>query len=86
MGKTAGQGTFQVEAIIESQEGVRYRLEVSPDLESWFYNGDGTGMTYVSEPAVQPSANGQRLVWTVNPPVDGSNPWYSRFVAELDER
>ena len=83
--ETAGQGTFQVEAIIESQEGIRYRLEVSPDLESWFYNGDGTGATYVSEPAVQPSASGQLLVWTVNPPVDGSNPWYSRFVAELDE-
>ena len=80
-----GQVALQVEVVVQSQEGIRYRLEVSPDLVSWFYNGDGTGKTYVSDASTQPSASGERLVWTVNPPDDGSNPYYSRFVAQLDE-
>ena len=54
-------------------------------MVSWFYNGDGTGKNYVSEAAAQPSADGERLVWSVVPPADVADRWHCRFVVELDE-
>ncbi len=83
--ETDGQMTLQVAAVLKSQEGIQYRVEVSPDMVSWFYNGDGTGKNYVSEAAAQPSADGERLVWSVVPPADVADRWHCRFVVELDE-
>ncbi|MFT4640231.1 MAG: putative repeat protein (TIGR02543 family) [Verrucomicrobiales bacterium] len=81
-----GEDALFIKAELRQQSCLTYRLEVSSDLVTWFYNGDTTGKIYVETFSITPLiGGGESITWHVFPPGDASMRWYCRFVAELEE-
>ncbi len=74
---------FLVEINEEALEDLAFRLEVSTDLKTWRYNGDGSGITYLTTTPAAPQPSGRvRFRWRLNTGwLDGTEPVAVRFQA-----
>jgi hypothetical protein len=69
--------------IREAVEGLDWRIETSEDLESWHYNGDGTGGSYTEIAAIEPLADGMsRITAHCRLPLHPDRARFIRILAE----